>query len=68
MWTTADSSELNQLPNGGWELHNGEYRIIWFEGRQLPESFKPDSILAEDADTDEDLHLSSDDENVELSD
>ena len=46
MWATAVSSEIKQLPNDGegWELHNGEYRIIWFEGRQLPESLKPDNI------------------------
>ena len=26
----------NVVPNSGWDLEEGEYRIIWFDGDQMP--------------------------------
>ena len=44
MWARADKNLLQQHPakENGWEITNGHYQLIWFEGEQLPESLIPE--------------------------
>jgi len=65
IWANADLSELNQHPssNDGWELHEEQYEIIWFDGQQLPESMVPEEEdHSHQESSDDDLNVSSSDE------
>ena len=43
MWAAADQ-HLEQHPTeeDGWELLDGEYKLIWFYGEQLPQRMTPE--------------------------
>ena len=59
---------IQQRPSvdDGWELVADQYKPIWFEGDQLPESLVQDEEELADADDDEVLaQSSSDEEDVE---
>ena len=64
MWANADKPMIQQHPSvdDGWELVADQYKPIWFEGDQLPESLVPDEEELADADDDEVLAQSSSDE------
>lgn len=59
MWATATDPDIIQHPppEDGWELKDGHYEVIWFEGPELH-----DSLIPEEGD----LHEDSDD-NFEIS-
>ena len=64
MWANADKPIIPQHPSvaDGWELVADQYKPIWFEGDQLPESFVPGEEELADADDDEVTAPSSSDE------
>ena len=43
MWADADKSEIRQHPTAenGWNLMDGLYQPIWFEGNQMPDELVP---------------------------
>ena len=66
MWAKADQLEIRQDPEerNGWQLVDGSYVPIWFEGEQLPNGLVPedDENLEDDSDSDETMELASSDE------
>ena len=68
MLANADKPIIQQHPSvdDGWELVEDQYKPIWFQGDQLPDSLFPDEEELADADDDEVLaQSSSDEEDVE---
>ena len=43
MWADADKSQIRQHPTAenGWNLMDGLYQPIWFEGNQMPDELVP---------------------------
>ena len=44
MWPDADKQTIHKhpTPEYGWDLDNNQYKIIWFEGLELPDTLIPD--------------------------
>ena len=70
MWVNADQKEIDEHPkqHDGWELEDDIYKIVWFEGQQLP-----DTLILDESDTasnvvdpDDDFVPSSEDEAGDL--
>lgn len=71
MWATATDPQIIQHPSpeNGWELKDGLYEVIWFEGPELPDSLIPvEGDLHEDDSDDNFEILSSDEESCLSSD
>jgi len=70
MWANADQKEIDQHPtqHDGWELDDGTYNIVWFEGQQLPDTLVPEvsDTASNVGDPDDDLVVSSHDEAADL--
>lgn len=76
LWGSAHQNDLQKTPACGWEIIDGEFRIIWFNGEQMPPALIPEiqsekevgheDGIDDDADEDHDPLLgdmeSSDDE------
>lgn len=41
LWGSAHQQNLEKMPTKGWETVDGEFRVIWFEGDQLPPALIP---------------------------
>ena len=69
MWATAIESEITHHPSteNGWQLKDGQYEVIWFEGPELPESLIPVEGDHHDDDSDNTFEISSSDEESCLS-
>ena len=66
IWATADQSHIEQHPTeeNGWQLVDNQYKPIWFEGEQLPESLIPqeEELDETDKEAEDDLEIASSDE------
>lgn len=76
LWGSAHQNDLQKTLTSGWESSDGEFRIIWFNGEQMPPALIPEMQpekevgnedgIFDDADEDHDPLLgdmeSSDDE------
>ena len=70
LWANANKTTISQhpTPEDGWEVQDGSYHPIWFEGQQLPEALIPkEGELANDSD-DDNLQVASSDEDEDPSD
>ena len=49
MWASAHTATLEKAPlvKDGWEIEESRYRIIWFQGNQLPEVLDPKLTVPE---------------------
>ena len=68
MCEAADQQHLEQHPTDedGWELLDGEYKLIWFYGEQLPDSLIPKGSELEEIEVEAEADMqvaSSDEEN-----
>ena len=45
---------MTKEPESGWELVNGSYRFIWFDGNQIPDTVVPETVEELESDSDED--------------
>ena len=41
LWGSAHQQYLDKTPPNGWENVDGEFRVIWFDGEQLPPALIP---------------------------
>ena len=67
MWAHTDQIDILQHPieSDGWDLEEGEYKPIWHQGQQLPDSLLPEDhemSASEDEENEDILELSSEDE------
>lgn len=66
MWANADQLEIMQDPKerDGWQLVDGNYMPIWFEGEQMPAGLVPEEgrDLGEEEDPDNSMEIASSDE------
>ena len=42
LWGSAHQQQLDKAPTSGWENVDGEFRIVWFDGNQLPPALVPE--------------------------
>ena len=70
MWASAHENQLDQHPNeeNGWELADGNYRPVWFDAEQLPETLVPENQEMEQLENniEDDLTLALSDEELSL--
>ena len=70
MWANAHENQLDQHPNeeNGWELADVNYRPVWFDAEQLPETFAAENQEMEELvnNIEDDLTLASSDEELSL--
>lgn len=50
LWGNAHHQNLDKTPDIGWEKVDGEFRIIWFHGEQLPPALIPEIQVDTDPD------------------
>ena len=66
MWAHGNQSHIEQHPTeaDGWELVDGQYKPIWFDGEQLPEDLVPEEGEIEEIERQEqnDMEAASSDE------
>lgn len=43
MWNAACNNRIPKQPDFGWEMSNESYRVVWFDGPQMPESVVPEA-------------------------
>ena len=53
-WHTAHLNYVTKEPESGWELVDGSYRFIWFDGNQIPDTVVPETVEELESDSDED--------------
>ena len=70
MWASAHENQLDQHPNeeNGWESADGNYRPVWYDAGQLPETLAPENQEMEGLENniEDDLTLASSDEELSL--
>lgn len=59
-WHDAHLNSVTKIPSKGWELIDGTYRFVWFEGDQLPDDVIPEKQKEDDENSD------GDDENEQI--
>ena len=42
LWGSAHQQYLDKTPTSGWEIIDGVFQIVWFNGDQLPSSLLPE--------------------------
>ena len=66
MWATADQSHIDQHPTeeNGWQLVDGRYKPIWFEGQLLPGRLIPegDDLEEIEKEAEDDMEMASSDD------
>ncbi|KAG1714591.1 hypothetical protein GQR58_001019 [Nymphon striatum] len=66
MWARADQNHIEQhaTEENGWQLVDDHYKLVWFEGEQLPDSLIPETEELEVVDNEEedDMDIASSDE------
>ena len=72
MWGSSHLATIPKSPTAGWEIVDGHYRVIWFDGQQLPQVLVPEIPVEMDADGDpsrtDDLMIDSSSEGEARSD
>ena len=68
MWANANENHIDQHPKqqNGWELQDNIYRILWFEGQQLPDTLVPEDDESTEPSSDNDFDLASSDDEGNL--
>ena len=70
MWKHAHTAEpvLEHPEDHGWTLQNGQYRVKWYDGEQMPGDISNSVIqdVLTDNDSDSELYAASSDEDSDL--
>ena len=66
MWIGANESHIEQqlTEENGWQLLDGQYKPVWFDGQQLPDSLVPEEGEVEELqkEAEDDMEIASSDE------
>lgn len=64
LWGSSHQQDLDKTPTSGWENVDGEFRIIWFNGEQMPPALLPEiEVGSETGCADQDKEAEDEDEN-----